>query len=312
MLYLFLPASIPISDVSFHIAINGFADVRPVLNLKYQAEEYAITILTDTLQLSRFWSINEHSTWFYIQGQGYQGHMTPYPWEDGAPALSKGFQTSYAGIEGGQLRTWKEQFYVGGEGIARYYWYRTDNENPLENRDNEFRLTFNTFAAWNTTAASVRLVLGEDIVNTKQFELQPHLYCTATYRPDWTFAPWLELRAGWGDNQDNISKMRLGGLNPYVVPFAGAGWGEWWVEDYLVSRVGSITQIPIKKLQMELGIHSDLGYFQNISAISFGQYTGVSYNDWKGIIHWGMAPWIERQDGVSFFSSYISIARGWD
>lgn len=57
-------------------------------------------------------------------------------------------------------------------------------------------------------------------------------------RPEWTVAPFLEARAGWARRQDFLTRTRLGGLNPYVVPLAGAGWAEFYVQKYGAVRLG--------------------------------------------------------------------------
>lgn len=74
--------------------------------------------------------------------------------------------------------------------------------------------------------------------------MSPRVVGEFTYSPgpregQWfALLPRFELRAGWARGQDRVLRTRLGGLNPYVVPLAGAAWAEWLVERYVAGRAG--------------------------------------------------------------------------
>lgn len=48
----------------------------------------------------------------------------------------------------------------------------------------------------------------------------------------------VEERAGIGFGEDDLSRVRVGGMNPYVVPIPGAPWAAWLSEAYVSGRVG--------------------------------------------------------------------------
>lgn len=48
----------------------------------------------------------------------------------------------------------------------------------------------------------------------------------------------VEERAGVGFGEDDLSRARFGGMNPYVVPIPGAPWAGWLSETFVSGRIG--------------------------------------------------------------------------
>jgi hypothetical protein len=314
-----LPTLVQPTSFSVQMGVHGFADTRPLLNINYRSDEYALRIANDRIQLSREW-VNNHASWILIEGQGYQSHATAFPWENGAPALWKGYNTSYTGIWSGQIRDWQANeripgnFFVGGEGKIRYYWFHntSEHQNPP---DSGVRISLNTIFGWNAANFSSHLNVGQNIIQSQQFSLQPFVQLQFTYEDELqphkidALSPWIEGEIGWGDNLDDINKYRVGGLHPIGVQFAGAGWGEWWLEDFSTMRLGMTQNFYRKNGSIQIGLHADFLLSAEITSASFGQRTIVHWHNWSSTIHWGYAPWIPRQQGVPRISGYGAIIR---
>ncbi len=45
------------------------------------------------------------------------------------------------------------------------------------------------------------------------------------------------LQGGYGDGEDDITRTRVGGMNPYVVQMPGAAWGEFLCDRYVAATV---------------------------------------------------------------------------
>jgi hypothetical protein len=56
-------------------------------------------------------------------------------------------------------------------------------------------------------------------------------------RAGFQLVPWLRTQlsqsASWGHGEDDLTRVRLGGLNPYVVPIAGAPWATFLSEKFI-------------------------------------------------------------------------------
>ena len=60
----------------------------------------------------------------------------------------------------------------------------------------------------------------------------------------------LEERAGIGFGEDDLSRVRIGGQNPYVIPIPGAPWAAWLTDAYVSARAA---------LPIDLGAGLELG-----------------------------------------------------
>lgn len=67
---------------------------------------------------------------------------------------------------------------------------------------------------------------------------------------------WLQAKgeAGWGQQEDDVSRTRIGGMNPYTVNMPGTAWGEFLCERYAAAHFeAGVT--PIDMLYIGLSGH---------------------------------------------------------
>lgn len=86
--------------------------------------------------------------------------------------------------------------------------------------------------------------------------------------------------AGWGWGEDDLTRARVGGLNPYVVPIAGVPWAA-----FLSSRY--------------------------VSARASGHVDGVGESEWVALIDAALVQDTDRNGGDDF-SPVVGLGLGWD
>lgn len=76
-------------------------------------------------------------------------------------------------------------------------------------------------------------------------------------RAGWRFGDWFRLEvqdtANWGENQDDITRLRVGGMNPYVVIVPGLPWSAILSERLFIAQVSGNFRVKKGKPQ-ELGL----------------------------------------------------------
>jgi len=273
------------------------ADISPsphgVLTVEGRRDELSIGLYTDTLQVRWDPQLERGRAWLAVRGEAAVAGVFPTPWVDGAPV--QGGYASYAGVEGGAQRYLRDGLYVGGEAHARY-WVLTELPDRPVVRGQAM------FGFWSEEIQAEARA-GVDLNGA---ELSPHLTGAFKARPDRPIGPRLELRAALADNQDDVLKTRVGGLNPYVVPLAGAGWGEFWVEDYVAARAG----MGWRGDALRVDVLADLVTFDDRNATGVGLDAGWQRGRWSvdGAVGW--SPWIERADGVAPWTVWLAVGRG--
>jgi len=292
-------------------AIAAQIDPSPhgVFDVGARRGAFSAQLLTDTLDVRWAPELDRGRWWVAARGEFGAAGLLISPWSDGAPDPSRALTASYGGVEGGGIRYLPRGLYAGGQLAARYY----------------------LFSAMDATTAPVPearlLSTPEGIVGYWQESLQgwvrgganvgpalfsPHVAAEVKARPDWTVAPRVELRAGAGMDQDYLTSTRVGGLNPYVVPLAGAGWAEFWVEDYAAARVGPEGRVPLAGGALVLGAMADLVAFRTFeqeedAAVGLAATAQWRKERWSVEGSWGYAPWLERQEGVSPMAGWLSV-----
>jgi len=100
----------------------------------------------------------------------------------------------------------------------------------------------------------------------------------------------------------------VGGLNPYVVPVAGAAWAEWWVEDYVAVRAGGEVHTPTVDVLLFTDVAAFDGPQGGGTAVGLGLAPTVQVGPVDVALAGGVVPWVERQDGVARWSSYVLVS----
>ena len=296
------------------------SDSHGIVDFALRWKTWQLGLYTDTLEL-RWQPEGEHGrAWLALRGEAGAAELLISPWRDGAPAPERALTAFYGGLEGGIVRYLPKGFYAGAEGRARVYGF-------IEPASSDGALT----AGGDIVAACVShdtgplvgawaflgywsqpvqgwLRGGGSYVSQDHCDpLQSGLALELVAKPDWRVAPRLEIRAGLGWDQGYLTRTRLGGLNPYVVPLAGAAWAEWWVEDYLALRGGPTVQAG----PVELAALVDAAWFDHQEAVGFALSTKTEWRRLFLDLDGGVAPWILRQEGVGRWSIYFRVGTRW-
>ena len=122
----------------------------------------------------------------------------------------------------------------------------------------------------------------------------------------------LTERAGWGFGEDDLTRARVGGLNPYVVPIAGVPWAAFLSGRYVA---GQLT------LHLDLGGDIEIGPQIDVAAIrdvrrrgddtlsmvlGLGAFVDARWGAWQGELRVGFSPdvggWQAEQPHLSAYA----------
>lgn len=76
----------------------------------------------------------------------------------------------------------------------------------------------------------------------------------------------LNEQASWGDGEDDLTRVRVGGMNPYVVPIPGLPWPALLCER-LVAGEASVNVRPSMRAQHEVGASVSGGVFNDVRRV---------------------------------------------
>lgn len=222
------------------------------IDLGWRNEAWSLQLFTDTID-ARFRNEGDRGrVQVGARAGAFAANMWITPWTAGAPDLARSQRATYVGVDGEAQRYLPGGAYLGVVGFVRPHWFA-----PL--RRSTVTVPFTLWAQGEVVVgvyrsqAQVRLSAGVDA--TAPGQLSPHARLEASVVGPWTLAPVAQVWAGWARNTDDITAQRLGGLTPYHVPFSGASWAEFWVEDYVVGRAAlRATAGPVQiQLQVDAG-----------------------------------------------------------
>lgn len=260
------------ASVSWTAAAGAEAGEDPhgVVILGLKKGDWLVQGLTDTLDArwapERDWG----RVYVGVRGQGGTTGIMHTPWSGGVFDPTLGLSGRYLGLEVGGARYLPRGLYVGGEGFVRQHWFRAESDSgPWADAvpGPELRAEAAASAGFWHPAVHVWMRAGVHLAPDAQpglvapssteaaSSVQPIVSLTLTSRPPearLTARSELRLVAGGigEDNvQDALSRTRVGGLSPYVVPLAGAGWAEFWVESVAAVRIGP--SLKIKRTELE-------------------------------------------------------------
>lgn len=247
---------------------------------------------------------DEHGhSWLSLHGHVWASRLIHAPWADGAPAPERAISAPSIGLDAGTARHAGHGFWYGGRAGAEYYLFQARPETTIAVPDPRLIATVDLLAGRWLREFEITIRAGLDWSE----DLQPHIAADLHWGPRWLVAPRLEVWAGAAERQDFVTRTRMGGLSPWAVPLAGAGWGELWVEDYVVARVGPTVGVE----GFRAGPFVDLAAWDDDATTTFGAggrfWRGRFYVEAAG----GYAPWIERQEGVSRLAAWASVGFDW-
>lgn len=315
--------------IAWHAAAGGQidADSHGDANVGLRAGDWTFALRTDAPEITWAPGGERGRSWVSARGHAFAALMFISPWTNGAPDPARAWSAASAGLEAGWVGYGPHGAYFGGRGAL-------DGVFPYARPDGAGIVpaaravgTLDAIVGWWRPEAHAWARAGVDLASADraagapaggEMVRAPHLVVEALWMPDWrvdrlAVAPRVEVRAGVADGQDDLLRTRLGGLNPWVVPLAGAAWAEWWVEDYAAARLGGtvgVGETGPGALGVRVSPFADLATFDGEAAVGFG----LGVRAWRGRFFvdatGGVAPWIERAPGVGRTSLWFSL--GWD
>lgn len=280
------------------------ASSHGVLDLGLRRGPWSAQLLTDTLDLGWDRELSRGRLWVHPRAEFGAAGLMISPWTDGAPDPSRALLASYAGPDLGAIRYLRWGFYGGLSAHLRYAWFGATKGTEIAVPEARLWLRGDALLGYWKPSGQAKLSVGAD---RDGGPIAPHLTFEGSFAPDWPVAPLLELRAGLARDQDLLSWTRLGGLNPYVVPLAGAGWAEWWVQDYAAARVGETVHAPWGRV----GIALDHARFDGQQASGFALLAHVQPKRAFVDASAGYAPWIPRGEDVGRLSVWAVAGLDW-
>ncbi|MEL6344669.1 MAG: hypothetical protein AAFV53_16250 [Myxococcota bacterium] len=306
MLFFILFGAQAMAD-EWHISGGGEFNARAigVMNAGYRTERWSVQLFTDTVEVRTDRELDRGRFWVAGRLEAIAAGLLNSPWMDGAPALEQAVNAGYAGVEGGWQRYLPWGFYVGVQGFARYYFFFEAPTTTVSVPAPRERLQGEVVLGWWTEQVQASLTAGGQISQGPQ----PHIRGQLSGRMPWTVSPTGSLLMGWGSDQDFLTRTRLGGLNPYVVPLAGAGWAEFLVEDYAAIRLGPSVQTD----WLHMDLVADLAWFDDQSAAGVGVLSRFQPTERRGFveINLGYAPWLARQPNIGRGSLWLLAGLDW-
>lgn len=281
-------------------------DPHGIVNVGATRNAFSVRWITDTLDVRWQPEGERGRAWVAGRVATFAAGMVISPWIDGAPALEQGFQGAYAGVEGGGVRYLPHGAYVGAQGHARWHTFYGEGALPVARLHGQSQAILGWWSpwlhAWSVTGVDLQRSPDGSVAS-----VSPHARGQAELTVAWTVAPLLAVRAGWGEDQDVVTLTRLGGLNPYVVPVAGAGWAEWWVEDHAAVRAGAAVQTPRVDVDAWLDAAAFDGPPGAGTAVGLGAGPTVRWPSVDWTVQGGAVPWVPRQEGVARWAAYTLL-----
>jgi hypothetical protein len=288
--------------------VGGEFNASPhgVLDIGFRKGPFTAQLLTDTFDVRYAPSYASWRWWAGGRAEAYAAGLLPSPWQDGAPAPERGLSASYLGIDGGVVTYLPYGFYVGGQAAARGYTFAKVDKTAVPIPDDTLVASPEVVLGVSAPGVSVQVRGGADV---QRGDIAPKASGEFYLRPTWAVAPFVEGRGGWARGQDFLTRTRLGGLNPYVVPLAGAGWAEFYVQRYGALRVGPSFAGELG----EVAVFADAVVFDERSAPLYGYGGRVRFHSDALFLETtaGWSPNLPRSGGHAPVTVWIVAGLDW-
>lgn len=290
-------------------------DPHGALDVGVRKGPWSAQILTDTLDIRWAPEAKWGRAWVASRTEVGAVGLLISPWDDGQPRPERGFAGSTVGGQAGVIAYLPHGFYAGVSGTAYYAWFSDLPATEVELPDPTPWLTADGLLGWWSKPVHGWLRAGVDH-DRLGAAVQPHVHGTVTTDAPWRVAPLAEVRAGWAKDQSLLTRTRLGGMNPYVVPLAGAGWAEFWVERYAALRAGPRVKLETDVGAFEHGVVVDVAVWSEAGADTARAWGLGSLNRWSGDrwfvqadVGWGAG--LVRVAGVSPLAAWLQVGIDW-
>ncbi len=288
-------------------AVGGQVDSDPhgVLDLGIRSGPYRGELRTDTLELTYAPTRSTGRAWATLRLQGFAAQMLISPWANGDKDPSRALVALMSEANAGWVEYLPHGFYAGLSAGARgYAFFARSDETAEPVPDPTGRISPSSFVGWWSESLRAEIA-GRAYLGGKR--VGGGVEGSFDWSPRWVVAPRLAGWFGAAENLDFLTQTRLGGLNPYVVPLAGAAWAEWWVEDYVAARGG----IAVLLGPVEVTPFADVARFDGMNAVGFGVKGHAELDEFFVTAIGGYAPFIERAPGVLRVSVWVLAGTKW-
>lgn len=229
-----------------------------IVDLGYRSDGLSLQLFTDTLDLRYRHRVQRGQWEVGLRGALFGAELLFSPWENGQPAPEQALRASYSGLDVSRAWWFQDGVYLGLLSEIRFYQFGKwrDAHRAVPEARGRLRAAVK-LGVWNSKIRSE--ILGGFVQDGET----PGLWVEAKLSAPRATGIGLMNRSylGWSEGLTRLSKFRLGGLNPYVVPFAGLGWAESWVERYAVQRLGLGYRSDDKAFDIAAGI--DVGLWDD-------------------------------------------------
>ncbi len=263
-------------------------------------------LFTDTLDLRWGLELGDGRVELGARGQFFAGGMMIDPWTAGAPDPARRRVAAYASVDGEYVRYLGHGLYARGALTLREWFFVATDTTRIALPDPTFIASPELTLGWWRPDVELTATAGADL---GQNGAAPRGRLFFRYTPEARVGPRVELRAGLAHGQDDLTKTRLGGLNPYVVPLAGAAWAELWVERYVALRAGPRATLG----PVELSLVADLAWVDDGRRL-FGvaALTRVGLDaPWFVEASVGYAPELPRPTDLGRYGVWVLVGRSW-
>ncbi|MES2638030.1 MAG: hypothetical protein V4850_01050 [Myxococcota bacterium] len=314
------------APLEWHASAGGQidSDSHGDVNLGLRTGAWSFVLRTDAPEITWAPSDERGRAWVTARGHAFAAGLFISPWADGAPDPEQALRAASVGAEAGWVGYGPAGIYAGGRAAIDGVFFGEQPSTTVAVPDARAVVTMDAIAGLWRPGFSAWARAGVDFIAVDGRGVRaPHLvgelhWLPALHVGTVALAPRVEAWAGVADAQDDLLHARIGGLNPWVVPLAGAAWAEWWAEDYAAVRIGptvGVGEPGAGTLGVRVSPFVDLATFGGGTGDS-GSAAGVGLGvrAWRGRLFadvtGGYAPWIERQTGISRASVWVSL--GWD
>ncbi len=285
--------------------VGAQLDSQPfgVVNVNFVRGPLQLRLITDTVEV-RYEPIDRKRRWWVMgRVQAFATQMLFAPWEAGQPDSANALISPHVGAEAGYVFHLPYGFYAGAQGFGRVlFFFDGSGEGSADPPDPAYWLSPEGVVGWwRSPQRYAYLHGGADFYDGSS---AAKIAFEGVFVPPGWLAPYVALYAGAAEGQNDVTRTRLGGLNPYVVPLAGAGWAEFRVEDYAVGRFGP---------QLDWGrgraaLVADLATFDGRREATFAFIGRVDFlRRWYLDVSLGYGPWLERGPNVSRVSAWVLV-----
>jgi hypothetical protein len=294
------------TPIQWRAAFGGEINEDPhgVLDLGVRQGDVSLELLTDTLDLRWQPYGDGWRAWLGGRAEGGAAGLLISPWQDGAPAPEAALLASYLGADAGALLALPAGFYAGPVGSARIYQFGSLSETTIAVPGPRAVISPEVIVGWSGPGMWGQVRAGADLQSVRR---APRIAGEFVVSPWWTLAPRLELRGGVARDQDFLTLTRLGGLNPYVVPLAGAAWAEFRTQSYAAARLGPVLQGESGRIALVV----DAVVFDGRRELGTGAMGRFVHGDLFVEASIGFAPTVERRGDVPPVSAWLRAGLDW-